>query len=131
MSRQPQGLTGGNTPPQPSNEGEQSAVSTEHVYHGRRYPTAPVGEECTVTVDGERLDCRYDLFSASPAGFEWDYRGSGPAKLAIAILADAYEDEFAGEYYQQFKREVIAELPDDGWTLTRSDLDAWREASIE
>jgi len=108
------------------NTGGQTSVSTEHVYHGRRDPTAPVGEECTVRVDTEPLDAQYDLLSASPSGFEWGYGGSGPAQLAIAILAHAYEDEFACEYYQQFKREVVAELPGDGWTLTTSDLDAWR-----
>jgi len=43
------------------------------------------------------------------------------------MLAHAFDDEFACEHYQQFKREVIAELPEDGWTLTTSDLDAWRQ----
>ncbi|UWG50701.1 hypothetical protein AArcCO_1394 [Halalkaliarchaeum sp. AArc-CO] len=86
-----------------------------------------MGEEVEVTVDGEPLDKRYDLLSASPSGFEYGYGGSGPAQLAIAILAHAYNDDFACEWYQRFKREVIAELPEDGWTLTTSDLDAWRE----
>jgi hypothetical protein len=100
---------------------------TSAVYQGRRDPTAPVGEECTVRVNGEQLDARYDLLSASPSGFEWAYGGSGPAQLAIAILANAFDDEFAYEYYQEFKREFVSELPEDGWTLTRRDLDAWRE----
>lgn len=130
MSRQPQGSDGGNTRPRPSNGTGQVGVSTEHVYHGRRSPTAPVGEECTVTVDGEPLDCRYDLLSASPTGFQWSYRGSGPAQLAIAILAHAYSDEFACEHYQQFKREVVAYLPEDHWTLRTSDLDAWRREVV-
>lgn len=96
------------------------------MYQGRRDPTAPVGEECTVKVDGELFDCRYDLLSASPSGFEWGYGGSGPPQLAIAILAHAYGEEFAGNHYQQFKQEVVSELPDDGWTLTKADLDEWR-----
>ena len=130
MSRQPQGSDGGNTHPRPSNGTGQVGVSTEYVYHGQRDPTAPVGEECTVTVDGEPLDCRYDLLSASPAGFEWNYRGSGPAQLAIAILAHAYDDNFASEHYQRFKREVVATLPEDRWTLRTSDLDAWRREVV-
>jgi len=97
------------------------------IYQGRREPTAPVGEECTVTVDSEPLDNRYDLLSASPSGPEWGYGGSGPAQLAIAILAHAYDDEFACDHYQQFKREVVSELPEKGWTLTKRDLDAWAE----
>jgi hypothetical protein len=47
--------------------------------------------------------------------------------LAIAILAHAFDDEFACEYYQRFKRVVVSELPEEGWTLTKRDLDAWRE----
>jgi len=72
---------------------------------------APVGQECAVTVDDQPLECRYDLLSASPSGFEWGYGGSGPAQLAIAILAHAYNDEFAREWYQQFKLDVVAGLP--------------------
>jgi len=131
MSRQPLGSTGGNAGPRPSHEAEQSGVSTEHVYHGRRDPTAPVGEECTVIVDSEPLDCRYDLLSASPAGFEWNYRGSGPAQLAIALLSHAFGDEFASEHYQQFKSEVVAKLPENRWTLRTSDLDTWRQEVVD
>ncbi len=105
--------------------GLDSVATTEQtVYRGRRDPTAPVNVE--VVVDGESLDCRYDLLSASPSGFEWGYGGSGPAQLAIAILAHAYDDEFATDHYQRFKREIVAELPKSGWTLTKQDLDACR-----
>jgi hypothetical protein len=90
----------------------------------------PVGEACSVTVEGNSLDCRYDLLSASPSGFEWGYGGSGPAQLAIAILAHAYDDEFATTHYQQFKRDVVARLPEDSWTLTKSDLNEWRREVI-
>jgi len=130
MSRTPRGSSPKTTRSRPSTEGDQSGVSTEHVYHGRRDPTAPVGEACAVTVDGEPLNCRYDLLSASPAGFEWNYRGSGPAQLAIALLAHAFSDEFACEHYQQFKREVVAKLPEDRWTLRTPDLVAWRREVV-
>jgi hypothetical protein len=33
------------------------------------------------------LELRLDLFNHSPTGFEWGYGGSGPAQLALAILA--------------------------------------------
>ena len=130
MSRQSQGSTGGNSRPRPSNGAGQVDVSTEHVYHGQRDPTAPVGEELEVTVDGEPLAKRYDLLSASPSGFETGYNGSGPAQLAIAILAHAYNDEFACEHYQRFKREIVANLPEDRWTLRTSDLDVWRREVV-
>ena len=43
-----------------------------------------------VTVDMEPLDPRLDLANHSPTGFEWGYGGSGPAQLALALLADAH-----------------------------------------
>jgi len=116
----------------PSITGDSEGIATaeQTVYRGRRDPTAPVGEELEVTVDGEPLAKRYDLLSASPSGFETGYNGSGPAQLAIAMLAHAYDDEVACEYYQRFKREVVSELPEEGWTLTKQDLDAWRREVV-
>lgn len=120
------------TAPGPSSTGSQADASTEHVYHGRRDPTAPVGEEYTVTVsDDECLPKRYDLLSASPSGFSWGFSGSGPSQLAMAILAHAFDDGFACEHYQRFKREVVANLPEDRWTLRKSELDAWRQEVVD
>jgi len=131
MSRKSQGSTSEDVRRGPSSTGSQPSLSTETVYRGRRDPTAPVGDGCTVTVDGELLDCRYDLLSASPSGFEWGYGGSGPAQLAIALLAHAYDDEYACENYQLLKETVISELPqEEGWTLTKQDLDAWRREVV-
>lgn len=76
-----------------------------------------------MVVDGERLACRYDLLSASPDGFEWGYGGSGPAQLAVSILAHAFDDQFATELYRDFKRDVIAGLPEHGWRLTRTEIE--------
>lgn len=78
---------------------------------------------CVVTVieDGaERpLDARLDLRSHSPTGFEWSYCGSGPAQLALALVADAVgDDERARHVYQAFKRKVVAQLARDGWELS-------------
>ena len=126
------GLTGENTQERPPIIGSPKGIATaeQTVYRGRRDPTALVGEEVEVTVDGEPLDKRYDLLSASPSGFQFGYGGSGPAQLAIAMLAHAFDDEFATDHYQRFKREVVAELPKSGWTLTKQDLDAWRREVI-
>ena len=52
-------------------------------YAGRRQGYAVI-----VTVDGRPLNPRLDLWNHSPTGFEWGYGGSGPAQLALAILAD-------------------------------------------
>lgn len=121
------GLTGENTQERPPITGSPKGIATaeQTVYRGRRDPAAPVGEEVEVTVDGDALDKRYDLLSASPSGFEWAYGGSGPAQLAIALLAHAIDDETACHYYQRFKQEVVAELPEDGWRLTSDDIETW------
>ncbi len=83
-------------------------------YEGRRE-----GYAVMVTVNGRRLNPRLDLWNHSPTGFEWGYGGSGPAQLALAILADhCRNDEQALNFHQRFKWAVIAELPYGSWTLT-------------
>ena len=54
----------------------------------------------------------------SPDGFSWGYGGSGPAQLALAILLEEYDEKTALYYYQDFKWEVIANLPQScNWSL--------------
>jgi hypothetical protein len=36
------------------------------------------------------LPLRCDIVNHSPTGFSWGYAGSGPAQLALAILADYF-----------------------------------------
>ncbi|MBN2907293.1 MAG: hypothetical protein JXJ18_11345 [Rhodobacteraceae bacterium] len=77
-------------------------------------------EGCLVTVDGQALPLRLDLASHSPTGFEWGYRGSGPAQLALAILAHhcGHDERRALDHYQRFKEEAIAPLCVDRWTIS-------------
>jgi hypothetical protein len=64
------------------------------------------------------------LRNHSPTGLEWGYCGSGPAQLALAILADHLgNDEPALNLYQRFKWQVISELPHKRWMLTSADID--------
>jgi hypothetical protein len=77
-----------------------------------------------VTVDGRPLRARLDLRSHSPAEFEWGYGGSGPAQLALAILANHLgNDKEALNLYQRFKWAVVAEFPHRSWTLTSGEID--------
>ena len=63
------------------------------------------------------------LSSHSPDGFEWGYGGSGPAQLALALLADCLDNEQeAVEWHQDFKSAVVAGLPREGWTLTEEEI---------
>ena len=88
-------------------------------YEGRR-----TGRGVEVTVHGVPLNPRLDLRHHSPTGFEWGCCGSGPAQLALAILADHLgNDEQALNLYQRFKWAVIAELPRKRWTLTSREID--------
>jgi len=60
------------------------------------------------------LNPRHDLFDHSPTGFEYGYGGSGPAQLALALLADASGNPtLAIEHHQRFKWQVIASLDGD------------------
>jgi hypothetical protein len=88
------------------------------VYEGGRSLAGAV-----VTVDGKKLDPRFDLKRLSRAGFEWTYEGAGPAQLALALLADHFgDDRRALEQHDLFMREVIANL-DNAWRLTSADID--------
>lgn len=102
-------------------------------YNGYRHYAPGLGESvvserCSVLVriegGGEyALPPRQDIRNHSPAGFEWGYGGSGPAQLALALVADCAGKEFAvPKIYQRVKR-FIAKLPRDGWTLTVNEVD--------
>jgi hypothetical protein len=87
-------------------------------YEGRRE-----GHAVLVTVNSRPLNPRLDLWNHSPTGFEWGYCGSGPAQLALAVLADHLaDDRQVLDIYQRFKWAVVAELPKKGWTLTSREI---------
>ena len=72
------------------------------------------------------LPYRLDLFNHSPDGFEWGYGGSGPAQLALALLADATgDDECALAWHQEFKSNVVSHLDHAGWTMTEVYINGW------
>jgi len=97
------------------------------MYEGRRQ-----GYAVTVTVDGRRLNPRLDLWNHSPSGFEWGYGGSGPAQLALAILADHLGDDAqAFNFHHRFKWAVAAEFPHRSWTLTSQEIDRVLQALRE
>ena len=89
---------------------------------------APTSQTCIVTVEVNRrrrmLRPRLDIRNHSPTGFEWGYGGSGPAQLALALVADCCGREFAvPSIYQKVKR-LVADLPHDGWILTEQQVRA-------
>ena len=89
------------------------------IYQGQRS-----GYAVDVTVNGKALNPRFDLWNHSPTGFEWGYGGSGPAQLALALLAHHLADDQAAlEAYPAFKFAVIAKLPHHCWELSSGQID--------
>jgi len=60
----------------------------------------------------------------SPTGFNWGYGGSGPADLALSILADCVGLETAEKYYQYFKWDYVAKWGDE-WQITEEEIKEW------
>jgi len=90
----------------------------------KTYAGCREGYAVDVTVNGRPLNPRLDLWNHSPTGFEWGYCGSGPAQLALALLADHLaDDEQALVFYQRFKWAVVVEFPRRRWTLTSQEID--------
>lgn len=94
------------------------------IYAGHRIRGEP---RVWVIIDGSRsepLPWRLDLDNHSPTGLEWGYAGSGPAQLALAILADATgDDRVARRLHQQFKFERITTLSKhNDWTMSQASV---------
>jgi hypothetical protein len=94
-----------------------AALST---YQGKRTIDGIV-----VTVDGGRLDERYDVKRFTRHGFEWTYEGASPQQLALAILVHHLGDPAeAVTLSEPFMTGVVAYCDND-WTLDSSDIDAF------
>lgn len=62
-----------------------------------------------------------ELCNHSPDGFSWGYSGSGPAQLALALLLQFTDPDFAVQNYQDFKREILHHKDAD-YTLTLQEM---------
>lgn len=98
--------------------------------------------ETLVLVDGRPLELRLDLCNHSPTGFEWGYGGSGPAQLALAILAHHFSvEEHSGwapevargkespeakalALHQEFKWSWVFFFGPT-WEMTSAQIEAW------
>ncbi|ESP86848.1 DUF6166 domain-containing protein [Candidatus Halobonum tyrrellensis] len=119
---------------------KRNDADTSETNHSSNDPQPDV-EYVGFRVDGEAVvlnltdrrqlspDRSLDLASHSPTGFEWGFRGNGPAQLALALLLDYTDDEtLALAHYTAFKDNVVSELSCDGpadcWHLTGAEIDA-------
>ncbi len=81
---------------------------------------------CATVDDGRQMRDLAHQVRHSPTGFEWGYGGSGPADLALSLLADALGDvKKAERLYQDFKWDVVAPLSADHWMLTEAEIHGW------
>ena len=88
------------------NNSQREAVRPGGAAHSQvKYVGIRTASGCEVWVSRgdsiRRLKPRFDLRQHSPTGFEWGFGGSGPAQLALALLADwSGDDGFALKHYQ-------------------------------
>lgn len=71
------------------------------------------------------LDPRLDLLCLSTGGFAWGRFGTGRGdrQLALAILADAYDDEKALAFFERFaERAIFTKTKDAPFEMTLDDV---------
>jgi Family of unknown function (DUF6166) len=72
-----------------------------------------IGVTRDIYLNGKRIrpDYSQKIRNHSPDGFNWGYGGSGPAQAALGILLAVTNKETALKNYQNFKWEIISQIP--------------------
>jgi hypothetical protein len=87
----------------------------------------PLGRAVFRHTDGELQALRLSQ-PALVRGYAWGRAGSGPREVARAILLDATGNEMLAERLcRPYTWEVISQLPNDGFRITRKEVLAWIE----
>lgn len=105
--------------------GTPDQVPSEVFYFGIRTEGGVSVYRLKTDAYSDELPLRLDLRNHSPTGFEWGYGGSGPAQLALALLADAVGDAAALAYYQHYKEDEVADFSKDRWHKTSEGIRQW------
>lgn len=117
-------------------------AGTDKLYRGERLLNGTVRVMVMHPVDHDRTF--YDLHHVElhSQDFEWGYGGSGPADLALSILADyfgekpgrdeiGWKDFQCTRYHQDFKWQFIATLPQSGtWFILGKTIEEWLKLQI-
>ena len=91
----------------------------------RSYQWNPDDRTVDVNVSGHVRKLEH-LVKHSPDGFMCGYGGSGPADLALSILADLIGADEATKWYQAFKWDIISQRgPMMHWTLSEEHIQTW------
>jgi len=106
--------------------------ATEQVHQPSLFPdTCPLrwGDADIVLsrddLDRAHTNVPHNLRLHSPTGFEWGYGGSGPADLALNILALFLPVSEAVRLHQQFKWDLISVFPREGGVITSASVRDW------
>lgn len=64
-------------------------------------------------------------------GFEWGLSSSSRAtevsRLAFAMLSSATDADFARDHHESFRRDVVDQLPREGWKYDGERIQSWAE----
>jgi len=87
-------------------------------------------EELKVYISGELLSPeRSRKVYDHSEDFCWGYHGSGPSQFALGLLLDfGATDEEGRRWCQEFKRGIVAQLPDTDFELDEKVVEDWVEA---
>ena len=66
---------------------------------------------------------RRDLRTFSKNGFEWGFEGAESSQLALALLADALDDDTAIRLSDTFMRRIVANF-DNEWEISEAQVGA-------
>lgn len=93
---------------------ERVAGVMRQLYRVPQFVHVDCTKERVVSLDGKQLSIGPSLaIHNHSVEFAWGYEGSGPAQLALAILANYLEVQEAWEWHQLFKRQYVAKWPQD------------------
>ena len=94
------------------------------VYAGRRGPQGCVVWVITETANANPATRAGRSATTALLASNGGYGGSGPAQLALAILAEHLGDDHAAlNLYQAFKWACIAQIRDSSWALSGEEVD--------
>ena len=110
--------------------------AAEKQYVGQRPADDHIGDCRVFVVIGDQVEPLHHVVHHSPTGFEWGYGGSGPADLALSILADYFNERPTPEQlyhghcrcwqlHQPFKRAFVAGADSKGFTITSAQIAEW------
>lgn len=76
-----------------------------------------------VSLDGAERAVQHDSVERGEPMFDWGFYGGPCSRLALALCADASNDMVrASRVCEEFKRLVIANLPEQSWTMTQDEV---------